>query len=96
MASDKETMMSNANHYIGIVASAKNACGDAMVELVTPRNEVSRYWKGEAGTAMEQALEDTRMEIYRIWLKLSELENQMNLHVQSIYNSWPEEDVAES
>ncbi len=96
MASDKEQMMSSANYYAGLVASAKNACFDAKASLVSTQSTVQDSWRGEAGDAMAQALFNLSAEINAIYNGLASLESQMRSHAQGIYNSWPEEEISET
>ena len=96
MASDKEQMMSSANHYAGLVASAKNACSEAKTLLNNAQSTIRGSWKGEAGDAMAQALINLSAEIYAVYEGLASLESQMRSHAQEIYNSWPEEDISET
>lgn len=96
MASDKEQMLSSANYYAGLVASAKNACSEAKTSLTSAQSTVQGSWKGEAGDAMAQALLDLASEINTIYEGLATLESQMRSHAQGIYNNWPEEDISET
>jgi uncharacterized protein YukE len=95
MASDKEQMMSSANHYAGLVASAKNACSEAKTFLTNAQSTVQGSWKGESGDAMAQALLNLSAEINTIYQGLVSLESQMRTHANRIYNNWPEEDISE-
>ena len=90
MASDKEQMMNSANYYAGLVSSAKNDCADVFVQLITPINEIDRYWKGAAGTQIVQNLEDARQKIKELHDRLAYLESQMKAQAANIYNAWPE------
>lgn len=94
MASDKEQMMSSANYYVGLVTSAKNDCADVFVQLITPINEIDRYWKGTAGAQMVQDLEDARRKIKGLHDRLIFLESQMKAQAANIYNTWPESEDA--
>ena len=96
MASDKEQMMSSANHYAGLVASAKNACSEAKTLLTSAQSTIQGSWKGESGDAMAQALLDLSAEINSIYQGLASLESQMRSHANGIYNNWPEEDISET
>lgn len=93
MASDKDRMLSNANYFANIVASAKNACGNAAGALVLPESEIASNWKGDSGDAMVQALSDAHGEINRIYAQLASLESKMRAHTQRIYDNWPKEDL---
>ena len=90
MASDKEQMMSSANYYAGLVSSAKNDCAYVFVQLITPINEIDRYWKGAAGTQIVQNLEDARQKVKGLHDRLVYLESQMKAQAANIYNTWPE------
>lgn len=92
MASDKEQMMSSANYYAGLVASAKNACSEAKTLLTSAQSTVQGSWKGESGDAMAQALSDVQSELNCISEQLSSLEDKMRNQATNIYNSWAEND----
>lgn len=91
MASDKDNMLSSANYYVGIVASAKNLCSDAALALRKAVPKVEENWKGSSGTAMCDALTQLRMEVNMVHAQLNQLEEQMRAHARSIYSNWPEE-----
>lgn len=96
MASDKEKMLTSANYYAGLVASAKKACSEAKVSLNNGHSVVQSNWKGESGDAMAQALNDLLSELNSICKDLAELESQMRSHTKSIYDNWPEEAISET
>lgn len=91
MATDKEKMMSSANYYAGLVASAKNDCADTFIRLSTPINEIERYWKGESGAQMVQELWDVKNNIKKIYDRLADLETQMKSQAASILEAWPDD-----
>lgn len=89
MASEKDTMLSSANYYIGKVTTAKNACEAAAKNMISPQYDVSHNWSGASGNAMSQALDDLRYEINKAYARLVTLESQMRSHANSIYYNWP-------
>lgn len=91
MISDKESMMSKANYYIGVASSAQDDCANAASALTTAQSEILQNWQGASGSAMAQALADLRAEINGISARLDTLHGQMSSHANSIFNSWPEE-----
>lgn len=91
MSSEKDTMLSSANYYIGKVTAAKNACESAASNMISPQYDVSHNWFGASGNAMSQALDDLRYEINKAYARLVALESQMISQANSIYSNWPEE-----
>lgn len=87
----KYAMLSTANYYAGIVASAKSSCEKAAQGLISPYSEVESTWQGSSGSAMAAALDGARVELNRIYAQLASIEGQMRAHAQGIYNGWPEE-----
>lgn len=94
MASDKENMMSSANYYAGMVASAKTACAEAKTCLASVQSTVQGNWVGDSGDAMTEALAKVATEINTIVQGLETLEGKMRSRARSIYNNWPEEDIS--
>lgn len=92
MASDKDSMLSSANYYVGKVTAAKNACEAAARNMISPQYDVSHNWSGASGNAMAQALDNLRYEINKAYARLVVLESQMRNQAYSIYNNWPEEE----
>ena len=96
MASDKNSMLSCANSYIGKVTAAKNACESAIRYITPVVNEVSDCWNGASGDTMVQALNQLAAEINKVYSRLDVLESGMRSQATYIYNTWPKEQVQDA
>lgn len=90
MTLDKLDVIATGRVYSGKVSDARNACSDAAASLRTACTTVQSYWQGEAGDAMAEALRDLDAEINRIFSGLSELEGQLNSHINALCDNWEE------
>lgn len=94
MSSEKDSMLRTANSYASKVDAARTACETAKSQISTVAGTVGDNWKGEAGSAMVQALESLTSQLSSVISELSSAASAMRSEAQSIYNSWPEEDEA--
>ena len=91
MASDRDTMLSTANYYAGLVASAKDSCAEASGEFLRLFPEIQNGWQGEAGSAMHTALTSLHTEVKMLYAQLHVLETDMGNYAYNTYNNWPSE-----
>ena len=92
MASDKEAALARGNLYVEKLAAAKESCKSAYLGITSSITSVGFGWKGDAGTAMEQALANVQQDLLRAYRQLESAEAQLRSRVRSIYNDWPEEE----
>ncbi len=95
MASAKDNMMSTANYYIKQVTIAKSALLEAIQKMIPSETEVSVNWRCDSGMTMEQSLEDLRMNLIKLQIRLGDLETSMKNNVEAIFNNWVEDDTIE-
>lgn len=88
MVSDKNEILGYANSFIKKVSAAKSACESAVSNMVYPMSDISSNWHGDSGKAMYESLDELRMELIRIQVRLDALETTMNSEARTIYNNW--------
>lgn len=91
----KDEMLSRANYYASLVATAGEKTGNAVHAMTNPIDEVGISWDGRAGNAMGIALIELRNEMSQIHSRLISLESRMRSHARYVYNTWPEESLPE-
>lgn len=95
MSLTKEIIRWQTNKSISKISSAKEACANAGQTLFSPEEDVSQYWKGEAGAAMVQELHEVGERIKAARELLSTAETQVRSCANYIVNNWTEEEGGE-
>ena len=86
----KDLMRLKADGYALSVKQAEEQCDSALRELRHVQSKVETFWKGESGSAMFLALDDTINELARISTQLHLLKKDMERHTDGLAAEWLE------
>lgn len=92
MSLEKTIAQRAINSSIAKISQAREACGAAGQAILSPQGEVSENWRGDAATAMNQALNDVWKEIKEAYDLLLSAESAVQAQGNYIINNWTDEE----
>ena len=80
------------NSSVAKISKAKEACAE-LGQLILPAQEkIGDSWRGEAGSAMQTALNEIWKEINQAYQQLESAESEVRTRGNFIKNNWTDDD----
>ena len=93
MALDKQGVARIIKEYVSVLNSVNKLCDEAADNLQTVQEKLSEDWRGEAASAMDQALADLRQDVLRLCGQINEIAADFRACSTTICSNWVEKDA---
>ncbi len=80
------------NSSVGKISKAKEACAELGQTILPAQEQISGSWKGEAGEAMVNVLNEIWNEINQAYQQLANAESEVRSQGNFIINNWTDDD----
>lgn len=80
------------NACVAKISKAKEACAELGQSILPIQEKIGDSWRGEAGAAMQTALNEIWAEVNQAYQQLSSAESEVRAQGNFIINNWTDDD----